>query len=81
MSENRNVTLSLPEPLLRKFRVHAATKNKSMSSLMVEAISKLVEDETEYGRDMNQFLSRLHNAPGDGPGDTITWKREDLYER
>ena len=32
--EQTNVTLSLPENLLRRFRVFAATRNQSMSSLM-----------------------------------------------
>jgi len=39
---HKNVTLSLPEPLLRKFRVYAASRNRSMTNLMAEAIQTLM---------------------------------------
>jgi metal-responsive CopG/Arc/MetJ family transcriptional regulator len=37
--------LSLPEGLLRRFRVYAAERNQSMSSLMTSAIRDLIENE------------------------------------
>jgi predicted nucleic acid-binding protein len=33
--------MSLPEPLLRKFRIYAATRNQSMTSLMADSIPTL----------------------------------------
>ena len=42
----RNVTLSLPEPLLRRFRILAASRNTSMSALMQAAIRDHVAGKT-----------------------------------
>ena len=45
VKSTQNVTLSLPEPLLRRFRIYAATRNKSMTQLIMEAIRALLEQE------------------------------------
>jgi hypothetical protein len=76
---HKNVTLSLPEPLLRKFRVYAATQNKSMNSLMTEAIARMVDDDYEERRRL--LIEGMRNAGDLGTGGKISWKREDLYDR
>ena len=83
VAAKKNVTLSLPEPLLRKFRVYAAERNQSMTALMTEAIRKMTEEETDREKEKakRRFFERLKNPPGKGPGDNIPWKREDLYDR
>ena len=81
MTEHQNVTLSLPKPLLRKFRVYAAERNQSMSSLLAEEIRKMVVKEDEYEKAKRRFLARLKNPPGRSVDGTITWTREELYER
>jgi len=43
-TDHKNVTLSLPEDLLRRFRVYAALRNESMSRLMTEAIRSLLAE-------------------------------------
>jgi metal-responsive CopG/Arc/MetJ family transcriptional regulator len=78
---HKNVTLSLPEPLLRRFKVYAAQHDRSMSSLMADAIAKLVEQDADYERAKRSFLARIAKAPVRGTGPLITWKREDLYDR
>ena len=81
VKENRNVTLSLPEPLLRRFRVHAAGRNQSMTALMTEAIRSLMEREEQAGGAKRRFLARIRNAPDRGTGGRIGWSREELHER
>jgi len=81
VKEHQNVTLSLPKPLLRKFRVYAAERNQSMSSLLAEAIRKMVVQEDEYEKAKRRFLARLGNPQNLGTGGKITWTREELYER
>jgi hypothetical protein len=78
---HKNVTLSLPEPLLRKFRVYAASRNQSMTKVMAEAISKMMEQDAESAKADRRFLKRIRNAPDRGTGATISWTREELYER
>jgi hypothetical protein len=79
---HKNVTLSLPEPLLRKFRIYAATQNKSMTSLMTEAIQKIVEPhDEEYQKAKERLLARLENPPNLGTNGKITWTRDEIHDR
>jgi plasmid stability protein len=80
-ADHKNVTLSLPEPLLRKFRVYAAQHNKSMTSLMTEAIERMVAPDDDYEERKRRLIEGMRNAPNLGTGGKITWKREDLYDR
>jgi hypothetical protein len=78
---HRNVTLSLPEPLLRKFRVYAATRQTSMTSLAAEAIRQLMDRDEPKTKVRNRFLDRIRNAPDRKLGGNISWTRDDLHER
>jgi hypothetical protein len=78
---HKNVTLSLPEPVLRRFRIYAAGHNQSMTSLMTRAIEKLMEHDDEYEKTKRRAIKRMHNAPDLGTNGKTPWKREDLYDR
>jgi hypothetical protein len=78
---HKNVTLSLPEPLLRRFRLFAAEHKQSMSGLMTLAIEKLMERGDEYEKAKRRIIERMHNAPDLGTNGKIPRKREDLYDR
>jgi hypothetical protein len=78
---HKNVTLSLPEPLLRRFRVFAAERNQSMTSVMAEAIQRMIDADAESERSKRRFLERLQNPPGRTLHGKITWTREELYDR
>jgi len=77
----KNVTISLPEPLLRKFRVYAASQNQSLSGLAAEAIRKMLEHDSEYERAKRRFFASMQNAPDLGTHGQATWTREELHER
>jgi predicted transcriptional regulator len=79
--KTQNVTLSLPEPLLRRFRVYAAERNKSMTALMTEAIRKMVDEESSREAATRRILERIRNAPDWGTGGKITWTRDEIWER
>ena len=78
---HKNVTLSLPEPVLRRFRAYAAEHNQSISGLMTRAIEKLMEHDDEYGRAKRRFIERMHNAPDLGTNGEITWTHDEIYGR
>lgn len=88
-ADHRNVTLSLPEPLLRRFRVYAAERNQSMTALMTDAIRHMVdqdsvdqEKEAERIKAGKRLIARMRNAPaGRLPGGKITWTRDELWEQ
>jgi predicted transcriptional regulator len=79
VKKTRNVTLSLDEELLRKFRVYAATENKSMSNLMADAINALIDRNTERRAAARRLIERMENAPNLGLGGKIPWTRDELY--
>ena len=78
---HKNVTLSLPEPLLRRFRVYAAAHDQSMTSLMAEAIRRLMDQDGKAAKAKRRFLIRIQNAPDRKTGGIIRWTREELHER
>ena len=77
----RNVTLSLPEPLLRQFRVYAATRQQSMSSLMEDAIRRMVGENSDREKAKRRLIERARNAGNLGTGGKIAWTRDELHER
>jgi metal-responsive CopG/Arc/MetJ family transcriptional regulator len=81
IKEQINVTLSVPETLLRRFRVFAAARNQSMSSLMTVAIRQMIEQDAQTGKAKRRFLERIRNAPDRGTNGVIAWTRDELHER
>jgi plasmid stability protein len=81
--ENRNLTINLPEPLIRKLRVCAAERNQSMTAVVKEAIERTVDDNREAARKAagKRLVERLRNSPNRGIGGKITWTRDELYDR
>lgn len=77
----QNVTLSLPQTLLRKFRVYAASRNQSMTRVMTEAIQALVEQDQQTANAKRRFIERIRTAPDRGTRGKIRWSREELHER
>ena len=79
--KHKNVTLSLPETLLRRFRVYAASRNESMTSVMADAIRKLMDEEQQADSAKRRFLERIRSAPDRGTGGRLSWTRDELHER
>ncbi|MGA2194637.1 MAG: CopG family transcriptional regulator [Bryobacteraceae bacterium] len=80
-ANHKNVTLSLPEPLLRRFRIYAAANNQSMTALMAEAIHQMIARNSDSERAKRRFLDRIRNAPDRHTRGVIRWSREELHER
>jgi len=80
-SRHKNVTFSLPEALLRRFRIYAASRNQSMTSLMTEAIRAIMDRDSDSVKAKRRFLERIQRAPDRGTGGVIRWSREELHER
>lgn len=52
-----------------------------MTSIMTESIRLLVDQEDRNAKAKSRFLKRIRNAPDRGTRGTITWTRDELYER
>ena len=81
MERYKKLTLSLPEALLRRFKVYAASRGQSMTSLMVEAIQKLMERDCGSAEARRRFLKRIRNAPDRETKGQVSWTRDELHER
>lgn len=66
---------------MRRFRVYAASRNQSMTSLMAEAIRGMMDQEEGVAKAKRRFLGRIQNAPDRGTRGVIRWRREELHER
>ncbi|MEW6067777.1 MAG: DUF6364 family protein [Nitrospirota bacterium] len=79
--ERQNVTLSLPRSLLRKAKVMASRKEKSLSELLKDALEEKIREETGYKKAKERQLRLLKTGFDLGTKGRITISREDLHER
>ncbi len=75
----RNITLTLDENLIRKVRVLAAHRNRSVSALLREELSRLVAEDEAYDNAKRAALRRLERGGHLGGGRLPA--RDELHER
>lgn len=75
----KNITLSMPEELVRRAKVLAAQRDMSVSSLVARLLEQLVGDERDY--DEAWQLERQKMREGIGELGPIAWSRDELHER
>lgn len=65
----RNITLTLDDLLIQKARVLALRRNRSVSALLREELSRLVTEDEEYQTAKQAALKRLERGAhlGGGP--------------
>jgi metal-responsive CopG/Arc/MetJ family transcriptional regulator len=79
---NKNVTFNLPESLLHEIKNNAAKRNQSKSSLVTDAVEKMVQQrDDEYEKAKGRILERLDHPFNLGTNDKITWTRDEVHER
>jgi hypothetical protein len=77
-----NITLSLPEDLVKRVRKIAVDRDKTLTGLVREYLNELARQDSAAGRKRREreALERSFEKFQFRVG-TKTWKREDLYER
>ena len=78
---SRNVTLALPEDLLRRVKMVAAKQDTSISALLAATLSQLADQEEGYAEARDAMLADLARGYDLGTQGTITWSRDSLHER
>jgi len=81
VATTRNITLALPEGLLRKTKVLAAERQTSVSRLLTDVLEALVAREEGYEQAKSGSLSRLDRAHDLGTEGRVRWSREELHGR
>lgn len=79
--KTRNVTLSLPEDLVRRAKVVAAQRDTSISRLLTEALEAIVAREEGYAQAQRRHLAVLQRGLNLGTRGRAAWTREALHER
>lgn len=77
---NRNITLSLPEELVRKAKVVAAERDTSVSALVAELVAHLVGGSSGYPQAWAEEEDLMERGDTLRVG-SITWTREELHDR
>ena len=77
---SRNITLSVPDDLLRKVKVLAAQRDTSVSAIVTELLTELVGADPSY--DDQWAAEEAVMAAGTGMRIVnITWRRDELHQR
>ena len=75
----RNITLALDDDLIHKARVLAARRNRSISALLREELSRLVAEDEAYTSARRAALERLERGSNLGGGPLPP--RDELHDR
>lgn len=76
---SRNITLALPDELVRRAKVVAAERETSVSALVATLLAELVGDAEDYDRVWAEEEAAMTTGPlvvGE-----VTWTRDDLHAR
>jgi len=74
----RNVTIRIPEALLKKAKCYAIKHGQSLSQLVIRAVEALISADDEYKAAFKRILKRMKKGFPLG-GKPIP--REELYDR
>ena len=78
---SRNVTLALPEDLLRRLKIVAAKQDTSISALLTATLSQLADQEEGYAQARDGMLADLAEGYHLGTQGKIAYSRDSLHER
>ena len=77
---NRNITLSLPEEVVRRAKVLAAERDTSVSALVGELLIQATGSSAPFDLAWANELVRMQQGIGLRVGE-VTWTRDELHER
>jgi predicted transcriptional regulator len=79
--KTRNVTLSIPDDLLRQLKITAAKQETSISAMLTRTLRQIADEEDGYTEARRQMLRDLKKGYHLGTYGKIGWTRDDLHER
>lgn len=79
--ETRNVTLALPRSLLRRVKLLAVERDRSISGLLTDFLEEIVKKNDDYERARLKAIRDLRRPPDLATGGRASWKRDDLHRR
>jgi predicted transcriptional regulator len=79
--KTRNVTLSLPDDLLRQLKIAAARRETSLSAMLAQALRQIADEEDGYAEAQRRMLADLKKGYSLGTHGKTGWTRDELHER
>jgi uncharacterized protein DUF6364 len=79
--KTQNVTLSLPQDLVRKARHVAGARGVSLSNLVGSCLEEVVGNEPGYEQARDRAIARMRKGLPMGVGERPGWTRDELHER
>lgn len=79
--ETQNITLSLPKDILLRAKLLAVQRNTSLSSLLTQALTRIVEQEEQFAYAQRRHLQVLEVGFDLGTGGELKVTRDNLHER
>ena len=79
--ETQNITLSLPKDILLRAKLLAVQRQTSVSSLLTQALTHIVEQEEQYAHAQRRHLQLLDHGFELGTGGALKTTRGELHER
>ncbi|HEY6390536.1 MAG TPA: hypothetical protein VIX89_04620 [Bryobacteraceae bacterium] len=79
--KTRNVTLAIPEDLLRQLKILAAKHDTSISAMVTKALRQIADEESGYAEARRGMLEDLRKGYNLGARGKIGWTRDGLHER
>lgn len=73
-----NLTLSVPDDLLRRARTRAAREGTSVNRVLRGELARYVDDDAAIGDAWDQFLGIAEQRGGRSPAGRRTWRRDEL---
>jgi predicted transcriptional regulator len=78
---SRNVTLALPEDLVRRLKILAARQDTSISALLTATLSNLADQEEGYAEARDAMIRYMKQGYNLGTRGRVSWTRDSLHER
>ncbi len=77
----QNVTIALPEEVIKAAKHIAVDRGMSLSALVAEYITEITKQQNVYRHAQKEALSLLSQGYDLGTGGKVDCKREELHER
>ncbi|MBO0797386.1 MAG: CopG family transcriptional regulator [Blastocatellia bacterium] len=79
--ETQNITLSLPKDILLRVKLIAVQRQTSVSNLITQTLTRIVEQEERYTHAQRRHLQLLERTLDLGTRGKLKNKRDQLHER
>ena len=79
--KTRNVTLAVPDHLLRRLKIVAVKRDTSLSAMLSRALEQMADSEEGFAEARRGMMGDLKAGFNLGTNGRIRWTRDSIHER